>query len=64
MKENDMKGSRPFHLLNQFHKMVRHTQTIRRQNCLSVFYHFAGLALKGLSTPYHFKFFKGCLPQI
>ena len=32
--------------------MVKHTQTIRRQqptNCLSVFDHFAGLALKGLS---------------
>ena len=33
------------------HKMVKHTQTIRRQkptNCLSVFDHFVGLALKGL----------------
>ena len=33
-------------------KMVKHTQTIRRQqpvNCLSVFDHFVGLALKGLS---------------
>ena len=31
--------------------MVKHTQTIRRQeptNCLSVLDHFAGLALKGL----------------
>ena len=31
--------------------MVKHTQTIRRQkptNCLSVFNHFVGLALKGL----------------
>ena len=33
--------------------MVKHTQTIRRQkqkltNCLSVFDHFEGLALKGL----------------
>ena len=31
--------------------MVKHTQTIRRQqptNCLSVFGHFVGLALKGL----------------
>ena len=30
--------------------MVKHTQTIRRQqpmNCLSVFDHFVGLALKG-----------------
>ena len=33
--------------------MVKHTQTIRRifpTNCLSVFDHFVGLALKGLST--------------
>ena len=32
--------------------MVKHTQTIRRQkatNCLSVFDHFVGLALKGLT---------------
>ena len=32
--------------------MVRQTQTIRRQqqtNCLSVFDHFVGLALKGLN---------------
>ena len=32
--------------------MVKHTQTIRRllpTNCLSVFDHFVGLALKGLS---------------
>ena len=31
--------------------MVKHTQTIRQQhrtNCLSVFDHFVGLALKGL----------------
>ena len=31
--------------------MVKHTQTIRRQitdDCLSVFDHFVGLALKGL----------------
>ena len=35
----------------QHHKMVKHTQTIRRQkptNCLDVFDHFVGLALKGL----------------
>ena len=35
----------------QPHKMVRHTQTIRRQHltsCLSVFDHFVELALKGL----------------
>ena len=33
------------------HKMVKYTQTICRQkptNCLSVFDHFVGLALKGL----------------
>ena len=33
--------------------MVKHTQTIRRQqpmNCLSVFDHFMGLALKGLTV--------------
>ena len=33
--------------------MVKHTQTIRRQkptNCLSVFDHFVGLALKGLMS--------------
>ena len=32
--------------------MVKHTQTIRQQqvtNCLSVFDHFVGLALKGLT---------------
>ena len=32
-------------------KMVRYTRTIRRQhpgNCLNVFDHFVGLALKGL----------------
>ena len=36
---------------NNFGKMVKHTQTIRRllpRNCLSVFDHFVGLALKGL----------------
>ena len=35
----------------QSHKMVKHTQTIRRKkptNCLSVFDHFVGLVLKGL----------------
>ena len=35
----------------QPHKTVKHTQTIRRllpTNCLSVFNHFVGLALKGL----------------
>ena len=32
--------------------MIKHTQTIRQQqptNCLSVFDHFVGLALKGLN---------------
>ena len=40
--------------------MVKHTQTILRQqptNCLSVFDHFVGLALKGLKgypiNPFH-----------
>ena len=34
--------------------MVKHTQTIRRQqfiNCLTVFDHFVGLVLKGLKMP-------------
>ena len=34
----------------QPHKMVKHTQTVRRQkqtNCLSVFDHFVELAIKG-----------------
>ena len=37
----------------QPHKMVKHTQTIPRQqlrNCLRVFDHFVGSALKGLNT--------------
>ena len=36
--------------------MVKHTQTIRRQestNCLSVFDHFVGLAIKGLKNIYY-----------
>ena len=36
----------------QQHKMVKHTQTIRRQqptNCLSVLDHFVGLPLKGIT---------------
>ena len=36
----------------QPHKMVKHTQTIRRilpMKCLSVFNHFVGLALKELT---------------
>ena len=32
---------------SQNHKMVKHTQT--NTNCLRVFDHFVGLALKGLS---------------
>ena len=35
------------------HKMVKHTQTIHQQqptSCLSVFDHFVGFALKGLSS--------------
>ena len=37
----------------QPHKMVKHTQTIRRQkltNCLSVYDHFVRLALKWISS--------------
>ena len=40
-------------LKRQPHKMVKHTQTIRRQkrmNCLTVFGHFVRLAIKGLKT--------------
>ena len=40
--------------MRQPHKMVRHTPTIRRQkptNCLSVFDHVVGVALKGLTMP-------------
>ena len=39
-------------LNRKLHKMVKHTQTIRRQkptNCLSVFDHFVGLTFKRLS---------------
>ena len=38
---------------HQFHKMVKHTKTIRRQFAdeLSMFGHFVGLALKGLNAP-------------
>ena len=39
--------------MHQPHKMVKHTQTIRRQettNYLSVFDHFMGLAIKGLTS--------------
>ena len=43
-------ASQPFK--RQSHKMVKHTQTIRRlllTNCLNVFDDFVGLALKGLT---------------
>ena len=43
--------------------MVKHTQTIRwllPMNCLSVFDHFVGLALKGLIT---MKIFANYLPH-
>ena len=39
--------------------MIKHTQTIGRQkpaNCLSVFDHFVGLALKGLIDAQIFKY--------
>ena len=39
-------------LKRQLHKMVKHTQAIRRllpKNCLIVFGHFVGLELKGLT---------------
>ena len=42
---------KPSPFKRQPHKMVKHTETIRRQqptNCLSVSDHFVGLALKGL----------------
>ena len=38
--------------LHQPHKMIKHTQNIRRQqptNCLNVFDHFVELTFKGLS---------------
>ena len=43
--------------MRQSHKMVKHTQTIRRQFAdeLSVFDHFVTLTLKGLN---HKQFFK------
>ena len=44
--DNGLRHERVKHL----HKMVKQTQTIRRQqpkNCLSVFDHFVGLAFKG-----------------
>ena len=50
MLRNNLRNNLPFK--RQPHIMVKHTQTIRRQlptNCLSVFDHFVGLALKVLS---------------
>ena len=45
--------------MHKSHKMVKHTQSIRRQqpkNCLSVSDHFVGLALKGLNLVFeHFQ---------
>ena len=40
--------------------MVKHTQTIRREqatNCLSVFDHFVGVAVKGLSNRYETSYY-------
>ena len=70
----NLRNTRDLSTLNPFlptpqkpHKRVKHTQAIRRQlptNCLSVFDHYVGLALKGLKrlTPksikskfYHYK---------
>ena len=48
-----------FPFKRQSQKMVKHTQTIRRQqptNCLSVFDHFVGLALNGLKFLVNKKF--------
>ena len=48
--QTDRKYPLPFK--RQPHKIAKYTQTIRRQkpiNCLSVFNHFVGMALKGLS---------------
>ena len=46
--------SNPFQpFKRQSHKMVKHTQTIRRQqptNCLSVYDHFVKLAFRGLKN--------------
>ena len=48
----DYKIVHPYPFKYQPHKMVKHTETIRRQmraNSWSVFDHFVGLTLKGLS---------------
>ena len=47
----EVENSQPFK--GQPHKMVKYTQTICRQqptSCLSVFGHFVGLVLKGLTA--------------
>ena len=46
-----LRKGKVYPLKRQPHKMVKHTQAIRRQqptNCLTVFDHFVVLALKGL----------------
>ena len=48
-------GLRHERVKSQPHKMIKHTQTIRRQtqtNCLSVFDHFVELTLKGLISAF------------
>ena len=52
--------------MRQPDKVVRHTQTVRRQiptNCLSVFAHFVGLTFKGLISAFCFPvtFYQGLL---
>ena len=47
--------------------MVEHTQTIRRQhstNCLSVFDHFVGLALKALKKVAYQKFLENFIRRL
>ena len=50
----NVEGCEIYHFKRQFHKMIKHTQTICGRirklltNCLSVFDHFVALALKGL----------------
>ena len=47
--------------------MVKHTQTIRRlhaTNCLSLFDHFAVLALKGLNNQYSISVFSSNQDQL
>ena len=50
MRKHLARALQPFKC--QPHKIVKHTQTVRQQqarNCLSVFDHFVGFTLKGLS---------------